>query len=71
MQTPTPPTPDRTALEHLAVSVDDVDATHERLVEETDRPVVQEPTAVEAANARVSFVEDPDGYVVELIERPA
>lgn len=62
------PAPDRGALDHVAVSVDDADAETERLVEETGCEVVDGPLTVDAANARVSFVEGPDGYVVELVE---
>ncbi len=62
------PAPDRTDLDHLAVSVDDVEATTERLVEETGCAVVDGPMVVEPANARASFVEGPDGCVVELVE---
>jgi lactoylglutathione lyase len=53
------------AWDHLAVSVDDLDET---LAAMTHYGVVKEPTFVEAADARVAFVEDPDGHVVELIE---
>ncbi len=62
------PAPDRTTLDHLAVSVEDVDAETERMVEETDCAVVDGPLTVDAAGARVSFIEGPDGYVVELVE---
>jgi lactoylglutathione lyase len=55
-------------VDHLAVGVDDVDAEFERIVEACDPPVVTEPTTIEQANARVAFIEDPDGYVVELVE---
>ncbi|MWV63680.1 VOC family protein [Halorubrum sp. JWXQ-INN 858] len=62
------PAPDRSTIDHLAVSVDDVVATTERMVAETGCTVVDGPLVVEPANARVSFIEDPDGYVVELVE---
>ncbi|MFB6068607.1 MAG: VOC family protein [Halobacterium sp.] len=61
--------PDREALDHVALGVDDVDAEFERLRDETGCPVVEEPFTVEQAGARVAFVEDPAGYVVELVER--
>lgn len=60
--------PDRSDLDHIALAVDDVDAEFERVVSETDCPVVEEPMSVEAAGARVAFIEDPNGYVVELVE---
>lgn len=65
--------PDRTepvepaGVDHLALLVDDVDVTFEALVEATGCPVIGEPTDIEEANARAAFVEDPDGYVVELV----
>ncbi|WP_251329821.1 VOC family protein [Haloplanus pelagicus] len=58
-----------TGIDHLALDVDDVDAEFDRLVEATDCPVVSEPTTVDPAGTRVAFVEDPDGYVVELVEQ--
>jgi lactoylglutathione lyase len=61
--------PDRQTLDHVALGVDDVDAEFERLRAETGCPVVEEPFTVEQAGARVAFVEDPDGYVVELVEQ--
>jgi lactoylglutathione lyase len=66
--------PDRTdpiepsGIDHLAVEVERVRETFEDLVATTDCPVVTEPTVVEPAGARAAFVEDPDGYVVELVE---
>lgn len=60
--------PDRSDLDHIALGVDDVDAEFERVVEETGCPVVEEPMTVDVAGARVAFVEDPNGYVVELVE---
>lgn len=58
---------DPQGIDHVAVSVDDADAEFERIVEATDPPVVTPPTTIEEADARVAFVEDPDGYVVELV----
>ena len=52
---------------HLALGVDDVDRTFERVVDAADPPVVLEPTDFEGADRRAAFVEDPDGYVVELV----
>jgi len=51
---------------HLAVRVDGVEAALDALVEETDCPVVKGPLTIEPAGARAVFVEDPDGYEVEL-----
>jgi lactoylglutathione lyase len=52
---------------HIAVSVDDLDATLERLEEqgiEPERP----PYTVREGGSRLCFVCDPDGYRIELIE---
>jgi lactoylglutathione lyase len=54
---------------HIAVSVDDLDGTLAALAEqgiEPERP----PYTVREGGSRLCFVSDPDGYRVELIERP-
>ncbi|WP_247004766.1 VOC family protein [Halosolutus gelatinilyticus] len=60
---------DPSGISHLAIIVEDADEVFERLVERTGCPVVREPATIEAANARAAFVEDPDGYEVELFSR--
>src|SRR6059058_5718527 len=53
---------------HIAVSVDDLDATLARLKKqgiEPERP----PYSVREGGSRLALVRDPDGYRVELIER--
>ena len=62
------PEVDRETIDRLAVAVEDADAETERMVEETGCEVVDGPVTVEAAEARVAFIEGPDGYVVELVE---
>ncbi|ELY61892.1 VOC family protein [Natronolimnohabitans innermongolicus] len=57
---------DPAGIVHLAIRVDDVDETFDALVEAVDPSVAGEPTTIEPANARAAFVEDPDGYEVEL-----
>ena len=54
--------------DHVAIGVDDTDAEVERLVEETGTTVTRGPLTSEGANARVAFIEDPDGYGIELVE---
>jgi lactoylglutathione lyase len=52
---------------HVALTVDDLDATLARLGEkgiEPERP----PYTVRAGGSRICFVRDPDQYRVELIE---
>ena len=62
------PDPDRASFDHIAVSVEDVDSETERIVEETGCTVVDGPKTMDTPNARVSFLEGPDNYVVELVE---
>jgi lactoylglutathione lyase len=53
---------------HIALTVDDLDATLARLKEqgiEPERP----PYTVREGGSRLCFVRDPDDYRVELIER--
>jgi lactoylglutathione lyase len=53
---------------HIALTVDDLDATLAALGEkgiEPDRP----PYTVREGGSRICFVRDPDGYRIELIER--
>ncbi|MFB6281483.1 MAG: VOC family protein [Haloferacaceae archaeon] len=63
-----PVAPDRSTVDHVAVGVADVDRAFADLVERTGCPVVEEPMTVEQAGTRVAFVEDPEGYVLELVE---
>jgi lactoylglutathione lyase len=55
---------------HIALTVDDLDATLEQLSAdgiEPERP----PYTVRAGGNRICFVRDPDGYRIELIEKGA
>lgn len=54
-------------IDHVAMTVADTDAEYDRIVEAADPPVVLEPTTIDVADRRVAFIEDPDGYVVELV----
>ncbi len=53
---------------HIAVSVDDLAATLERLAEQSIEPE-REPYRVREGGSLICFVRDPDGYRVELIDR--
>ena len=55
---------------HIAVTVDDMAATLERLAGEGIEPE-RPPYQVRAGGSLICFVRDPDGYRVELIERSA
>ena len=53
---------------HIALSVDDLDATLERLAEDGIEPE-KPPYTVREGGSRLCFVRDPDGYRIELLER--
>jgi len=53
---------------HIALTVEDLDGTLERLAEqgiEPERP----PYSIREGGSRLCFVQDPDGYRIELIGR--
>jgi lactoylglutathione lyase len=52
---------------HIAVSVDDLDATLAGLAEQGIEPE-KPPYSVREGGSRLCFVRDPDGYRIELIE---
>lgn len=55
---------------HLAVSVDDVDAEHARMSGEGIEPTpVKEFHREGALMAKFFFVQDPDGYKIEVLQR--
>jgi lactoylglutathione lyase len=59
-----------TAYGHIAVGVDDLDATLAQLADQGIEPE-REPYRVREGGSRLCFVQDPDSYRVELIERAA
>ena len=56
-----------TGYNHVAVTVDDMDGTLERLAGEGIEPE-KPPYTVSENGPRLCFVRDPDGYRIELIE---
>jgi lactoylglutathione lyase len=58
-----------TAFGHLAIGVPDVAATCERITAAGGK-VVRPAGPVKGGTTVIAFVEDPDGYKIELIERP-
>ena len=58
-----------TAYGHIAISAEDLDATLERLAGQGIEPE-KPPYSVREGGSRLCFVRDPDGYRIELIERP-
>jgi len=53
---------------HVAIGVDDLDATLARLKDQGIEPE-REPYRVREGGSRLCFVQDPDSYRIELIER--
>ena len=53
---------------HIALTVDDLDATLAGLREEHGIEPERPPYTVRDGGSRICFVRDPDGYRVELIE---
>jgi lactoylglutathione lyase len=52
---------------HIAIGVDDIHATCARIASRGGR-VVREPGPMKHGSTVIAFVEDPDGYRVELIQ---
>lgn len=57
-----------TGYNHIAVTVDDIDATLAGLAEQGIEPE-KPPYTVREGGSRLCFVRDPDGYRIELIEK--
>jgi lactoylglutathione lyase len=57
-----------TGYNHIAVTVEDMDGTLERLAEKGIEPE-KPPYTVREGGSRLCFVRDPDGYRIELIEK--
>ena len=57
-----------TAYGHIAIGVDDLDGTLERLAGQGIEPE-RAPYTVREGGSRLCFVRDPDDYRIELIER--
>jgi|SRR5215213_1396759 len=57
-----------TGYNHVAITVDDMDATLERLAGHDIEPE-KPPYRISEGGSLICFVRDPDGYRVELIER--
>ena len=58
-----------TAYGHVAIGVDDLAQTLEQLKEQGIEPE-REPYRVREGGSLLCFVQDPDGYRLELIEKP-
>ncbi len=53
---------------HFAIVVEDIRATCDRL-REAGATIAREPGPMKHGTTVIAFVEDPDGYKIELIER--
>lgn len=56
-----------TAYGHIALSTDDIFATCKRIHEKGGK-ITREPGPVKGGTTVIAFVEDPDGYKIELIQ---
>ncbi|NJS35758.1 MAG: lactoylglutathione lyase [Brachymonas sp.] len=63
-----------TAFGHIAIGVHNVAATCASVREQAASlggVITREPGPVKGGNTIIAFITDPDGYKIELIERPA
>ena len=58
-----------TAYGHIAIGVSDVVATCDK-IRAAGGTITREPGPVKGGATVIAFVQDPDGYKIELIERP-
>jgi lactoylglutathione lyase len=64
---PTRPVKDVSAVNHLVVQVDDLETT---IADLATRDVTTEPPAEPGPGIRTSWLTDPDGYRIELVQWP-
>jgi lactoylglutathione lyase len=64
---PARPVEDNGAVNHLVVQVDDLDAT---IADLATRGVTAEPPTEPGPGLRTSWLTDPDGYRIELVQWP-
>lgn len=55
---------------HVAIGVDDVYAVCEQ-IRENGGKIIREPGPMKGSSTVLAFVEDPDGYKIELLADPA
>ena len=54
---------------HIAITTEDIDATLARLAEQGIQPE-KPPYTIREGGSRLTFVKDPDGYRIEILEMP-
>lgn len=59
---------DPSGIDHVAISVDNIDEIVEKLVDRFDVEVTRGPITIDDLDLRVAFLTDPEGYGVELVE---
>lgn len=59
---------DNGVYDHVAIAVDDTDAEVERLCENGSATLTRGPLDSDGADARVAFIEDPEGNGIELVQ---
>jgi len=59
---------EKAVFDHIALVIDDMDETIEHLRRNKVR-ITDEPFTLKATGAKIAFIEDPDGTLLELIER--
>ena len=57
-----------TGFAHIAISCDDVSMTCQQ-IRDLGYTVLREPGPIKGGETRIAFVQDPDGYRIELIQR--
>ncbi len=53
---------------HIAIASDDIDQLCQRLKEE-GVPIPRPPGPMKHGGSSIAFIQDPDGYTIELVER--
>tara|TARA_B110000116_G_scaffold146597_1_gene126883 strand:- start:105 stop:533 length:429 start_codon:yes stop_codon:yes gene_type:complete len=64
----TPQSRNESGMDHLAMSVDDVEEIVQGMVEKTKCKIVVDIFQNDETGVKAAFIEDPDGHVVELIQ---
>lgn len=59
---------EKTVFDHIAFAIDDMDSTIEEC-RQRGVTITDEPFYLEPGGSRLAFIEDPDGTLIELLER--